>query len=126
MNRGIWPLFLVILVAGAVAQVFLPWWSVAVVAFAAALWLGTHGGWAFLAGFEGVGFVWFALAAWLNVQNQGLLSHRVAQLLPLGGNGWALVVVTAILGGLVGGLAALAGCWVRQAVSPKPVAQPVS
>jgi hypothetical protein len=38
-------------------------------------------------------------------------------LIPLGGNGWLLVLVTAILGGLVGGLAALAGVWLRQALA---------
>jgi hypothetical protein len=43
----------------------------------------------------------------------------VAQLLPLGGSGWVLVLLTAVLGGLVGGLAALAGCWARQAIAPR-------
>ncbi|QNP53534.1 hypothetical protein H9L05_08220 [Hymenobacter qilianensis] len=70
---------------------------------------------AFLAGFAGVGLGWLVLAGWLNIQNEGHLSHRVAELIPLGGSGWLLVLVTAVLGGLVGGLAALAGVWLRQA-----------
>ncbi|WP_133271341.1 hypothetical protein [Hymenobacter radiodurans] len=64
-----------------------------------------------------MGLGWLALASWLNIQNEGHLSHRVAELIPLGGNGWLLVLVTAVLGGLVGGLAALAGVWLRQALA---------
>ncbi|MCB2409283.1 hypothetical protein [Hymenobacter lucidus] len=115
-------LFLAILVLSAAVQFFLPWWVITPLCFAAAFVLQRHGGRAFLAGFNGVGIGWFGLAAWWNIENEGLLAHRVAQLLPLGGNSWALVVVAAVLGGLVGGLAALAGAWVRQAVAPAGVA----
>ncbi|MCB2378673.1 hypothetical protein LGH70_13815 [Hymenobacter sp. BT635] len=90
----------------------------------AAFLLERHGGRAFLASFLGIGLGWLLLAAWWSVQNDGLLAHRVAQLLPLGGNPWALVLLTAVLGGLVGGLASLAGTWLRQAIAPIP-AQPV-
>ncbi|TGE20497.1 hypothetical protein E5K00_21105 [Hymenobacter aquaticus] len=113
-------LFLLIFVLSALAQVFLPWWSLVPVSLGVAFVLARHGGRAFLAGFAGVGLGWLLLAAWWTVQNDGLLAHRVAQLLPLGGNGWALVLLTAVLGGLAGGLAALAGAWLRQAVAPAP------
>jgi len=109
-------LFLLILIITALAQLFLPWWIVAPVAFLLAAGLGRTGGRSFLAGFAGVGLGWAVVAAWRNVGNDGLLAHRVAQLLPLGGSSWALVLVTAIVGGLVGGVAALAGCWLRQAL----------
>ncbi|TGE26413.1 hypothetical protein [Hymenobacter metallicola] len=111
-------LLLVILILSAVAQLFLPWWIIMPISFGAAFLLERHGGRAFLAGFNGVGIGWFALAAWHTSNNDGLLAHRVAQLLPLGGHGWALVVLTAVLSGLVGGLGALAGTWLRQAVAP--------
>ncbi|ALD21980.1 hypothetical protein [Hymenobacter sp. DG25A] len=109
-------LFLLILVLAAIAQLFLPWWIITPLCFMLATWRGRKGGQAWLAGFAGVGLGWLVLASWLHVRTEGILSHRVAQLLPLGGHGWALVLVTAILGGLVGGFAALAGAWVRQAV----------
>ncbi|WP_324673207.1 hypothetical protein [Hymenobacter sp. GOD-10R] len=109
-------LFLLILAITALAQLFLPWWIVAPIAFLLAARLGRTGGRSFLAGFAGVGLGWAVVAAWRNVGNDGLLAHRVAQLLPLGGSSWALVLVTAIVGGLVGGVAALAGCWLRQAL----------
>jgi hypothetical protein len=111
-------LFLAILLLAAMTQLFLPWWSMAVVALLLAAWLGRTGGHSFLAGFGGVALGWLALAAYYHLHADGRLSSRVAELLPLGGNGWALVVVTAVLGGLVGGLAALSGFWLRQALRP--------
>ncbi|TVT38565.1 hypothetical protein FNT36_20500 [Hymenobacter setariae] len=112
-------LFILILVLSFLTQLFLPWWTIAPLCFGLAAGLGGSGGRAFGAGFMGIGLGWLLTAGWLNLRSAGLLSHRVAQLLPLGGNSWVLVLVTAVLGGLVGGVAALAGCWARQAVSPK-------
>jgi hypothetical protein len=115
-------LFSLILVLAFLAQLFLPWWVIAPLCFGLAAGLGSTGGRAFGAGFAGIGLGWLLTAAWLNVKSAGILSHRVAQLLPLGGSSWALVLVTALLGGLVGGVAALAGCWARQAMrGPAPV-----
>ncbi|MBC8082160.1 MAG: hypothetical protein H7Z21_03040 [Hymenobacter sp.] len=111
-------LFLLILVLAFAAQLFLPWWVITPLCFGLAAWRGMTGGRAFLAGFLGVGLGWLALAGWLSMRNDGLLAHRVAQLLPLGGQSGLLVLATAILGGLIGGLAALAGAWARRAVPP--------
>jgi hypothetical protein len=114
-------LFALILVLAFLAQLFLPWWVIAPLCFILAAGLGGPAGRAFGAGFMGIGLGWLLTAAWLNAKSASILSHRVAQLLPLGGNGWVLVLVTAVLGGLVGGLAALAGSWARQAAAPKAV-----
>ena len=72
------------------------------------------------AGMRGAGLTLLVPAAWLSYQNDGLLAHRVAQLLPLGGSAVALVAVTALIAGLAGGLAALAGVWLRVAFRPTP------
>ncbi|SHK07185.1 hypothetical protein [Hymenobacter psychrotolerans] len=111
-------LLLLILVLGTGLQIFLPWWVITPLCLVLAFTWPVRGGRAFLAGFLGIGLGWLVLASWLNVRNEGLLAHRVAQLLPLGGHGWLLVLLTALVGGLVGGLAALAGAWGRVAVSP--------
>ena len=91
-----------------------------VVAFAIGFSLVPSAWAAFGAGFGGAGLSWLIPAAWLSHQNDNLLAGRVAQLLPLGGSAVALLLVTGVLAGLVGGLAALAGTWLRQAVRPVP------
>ena len=69
---------------------------------------------------RGAGLSWLLPAAWLAYQNNGLLAHRVAQLLPLGGSVPVLVLVASVVAGLVGGLAGLAGTWLRQARGQPP------
>ena len=118
--RNPWLLPLLIFVLASAAQLDAPWWSLAVVAFVVGLAIAPTGQVAFWAGFAGAGLSWLVPAAWLSYQNNGLLAKRVAQLLPLGGSAAALVVATALVAGLVGGLAALAGAWLRVAFRPAP------
>lgn len=118
--RNPWLLLLLILVLASAVQLDLPWWSLAVVAFAAGFLMAPTAWAAFGAGFGGAGLSWLIPAAWLAYQNDGLLAGRVAQLLPLGGSAVALLAVTGVVAGVVGGLAALAGTWLRQAVRPLP------
>ncbi|GAA4378826.1 hypothetical protein [Hymenobacter koreensis] len=120
MKKSFIGLLLLILIAGIALQAVSPWWTVAPLCLALAFAWPTTGARSFLAGFLGIGLGWLLLAGWQHLRTEGVLSQRVAQLLPLGGNGWALVFVTALVGGLAGGIAALAGYWLRQAVSPKP------
>ncbi|QIX61733.1 hypothetical protein FY528_11075 [Hymenobacter lutimineralis] len=118
-------LFLLIFLAATGAQLFLPWWSVVPVAVALGFWRGTRSGRAFLAGFAGLALSWLLPAAWLHLRTDGILSQRVATLLPLGGNGWLLALVAALLIGLIGGLSSLSGYWLRRAIWNGPPA-PVS
>ena len=118
-----WVLALLIAVLAAVVQQGLPWWSAVMLAFTMCFGQAQSGRAGFLAGFVGLGLSWLVPAAWLAFQNNGLLAHRVAQLLPLGGSVPALVLATTLLIGLAGGLAGLAGRWLREAVAPAGVAQ---
>lgn len=86
---------------------YLPWWSVAIAAFAISLFIRQGNFAAFFGGFLGVGAAWSAFAFWIDRANESILSERVASLLPLQGNALLLIVLTAVIGGLVGGLAAL-------------------
>lgn len=116
--RNPWLLLFLIFLLASAAQMVLAWWILAVVAFAVGFGFAPTGRAAFAAGFGGAGLSWLLPAAWLAHQNDGLLAHRVAQLLPLGGSAAALVVVTGVVAGLLGGVAALAGAWLRQAFRP--------
>ncbi|HEY9364209.1 MAG TPA: hypothetical protein VIQ00_13165 [Chitinophagaceae bacterium] len=98
-----------------IAGLYLPWWSLAIVAFIVALLIHQQAGKAFLAGFLALFFLWALLAWWIDVKNQGLLSAKVAALLPLGGSSFLLIIVTAFIGALVAGLAAMSGSFLRSA-----------
>ena len=104
---------LLIAALGFIAGIFLPWWSIAIVVFLVVLLIPQNIGLGFLSGFLGIFIMWAIVAAWIDIRNQGILSKKIAQLLPLGGSSVLLVLVTAIVGGLVGGFAAMAGSSLR-------------
>lgn len=96
-----------------IAGLYLPWWSIAIIAFLAALLIQPRVGVGFLAGFLGIFLLWGALSFWIDTANESILSHKIAQLFPLGGSSLLLILVTAFVGGLVGGFAAMAGSSIR-------------
>lgn len=96
------------------AGLYLPWWSIAIVAFVVALLIPQQAWKAFLGGFIGIFLLWGILAWWINQENQGILSKRIAELLPLNGSAIVLILITAFAGGLVAGLAALSGNFLRR------------
>lgn len=98
-----------------IAGLYLPWWSIAPVAFLVALLLGLGVGRSFLAGFTGVFLLWALLATWIDIKNNSVLSHKIALLFPLGGSTFLLILITALVGALVGGFAAMAGGSLRPA-----------
>lgn len=110
-------LFLLILLLTAVAQYFLPWWMIAVVPFAVACWRSRSAGGAFGAGFLAIALLWAGVAFWQSNANDNLLAGRMANLLPVGGSTLVLLLLTALLGGLVGGVAAWAGYLSRRALT---------
>lgn len=67
----------------------------------------------FFSGFLGIFFLWGMLSTWIDIKNQSLLSHKIAELLKIGGSSILLILLTAFIGGLVGGFAALSGSSVR-------------
>lgn len=94
------------------------WWFFAVIAFLVALLIHQRGLKAFFAGFLALFILWFLLSFWMDFVNEGVLSVRIATLLPLGGSKWLLMIVTAFVGGFVAGFAALSGSYLRS-LKPK-------
>lgn len=106
-------LIIAIAVISFVLQLFLPWWIIALVAWVLTF-LGATQGWkAFLAGFTGIAIGWLVMCLFLHIRNNGLLTAKVATLFKLP-NGTLLILVTVLLGGLVGGFAGLAGYFSRK------------
>jgi hypothetical protein len=97
---------IVVLLISWLLQSFLPWWSMAVGAFAIGLIFGSSGVMSFLAGLLGVGLLWFAMAYMTSGGSD--LAVRVAEILPTKTIG-VLLIVTALVGGLVGGFASMTG-----------------
>lgn len=95
------------------AGLFLPWWSIAVIAFLVALLIPQNIGPAFLAGLLGIFVLWAVVASWIDIKNNSLLSHKISELMKVGGSSVLLIVITALIGGLVGGFAAMAGSSLR-------------
>ncbi|MER3464255.1 MAG: hypothetical protein C4329_07390 [Chitinophagaceae bacterium] len=102
-----------------IAGLFLPWWSIALVAFLVALLipqtLPNH----FLSGFAGVFLLWAILAFWIDAKNESILSNKIAQLFHLGAASFLLIITTAFIGGLVGGFAAMSGGSLRKRKSKR-------
>jgi len=96
-----------------IAGRYLPWYSLALVAFLVALLLPQGLLKSFLSGFLGIFLLWGGLALWIDTRNQHVLSRKIAEVLPLGGNSLLLILVTALVGALVGGFAALSGASLR-------------
>lgn len=107
-------LFLLLFFLSFNLQLILPWWVLAVVAFALAFWLAPKAGVAFWAGFGGIALGWLGLSLFFHLRNEGLLTSRVATLFTLP-HPLLLLLVTALVGGLVGGLASLTGYFCRRA-----------
>ncbi|MBS1564339.1 MAG: hypothetical protein JST39_08105 [Bacteroidetes bacterium] len=90
------------------AGLYLDWWSIAPAAFIVSLCIRQSPGRSFLAGFIALFLLWGGLALAIDNSNDHLLSHRIAQLLRLGSSSFLLVLVTALVGAIVAGLASLA------------------
>lgn len=92
----------------------LPWWSFVITNLIIAIALPIKPLQSFVAGALGVGTLWAGLAFGIDIANNHILSTKVANILPLGGSYIALIVVTATVGALLGGLASLTGSFVRK------------
>ena len=99
---------------GVVGGLYFPWLTIAIAAFVAVLLIPMGSGKAFLSGFLGIFVLWLLLAWWIDLKNQHVLSKKVAQIFPLAGSSFLLILVTAFIGGLVGGLAAMSGSYLRR------------
>lgn len=91
-----------------VLELFLPWWSVAIAGFVAG-YLFAHSGWrSFFAGMLGIALLWLSMAMYIDAATDAILTSRIAGLFPTG-SVVLLMVITAAVGGLVGGFASLTG-----------------
>jgi hypothetical protein len=97
--------FVAILAVAFLLELFLPWWSIAIAAFAGGLIFDTRSN--FGAGFLAIAVLWTLKALFIEMSAATTLTDRVAAIFTV--NKPILFVITALLGGLVGGFASMAG-----------------
>jgi len=105
--------FLLTALLSFIAGLYFPWWSIAIAAFIVAVLVHQKAGMAFASAFLAMLLLWSGLAGWINFNNENILSLKIAELLGIGNNTFLLVLITGIIGGLVGGLAAMSGSFLR-------------
>lgn len=96
------------------ACLYLPWWSIAIVAFIVAALIPQQPGKSFLSGFVALFLLWGIIAFSISAGNSHLLAHKVSVLILKMDSPYLLVVATAVIGALVAGLAALSGSYLRK------------
>lgn len=97
--------FIFILVLGFILELFLPWWSIAIAAFAGGMIFNSRAN--FAAGFFAIALLWTIKALLIESSAAATLTERVASIFMLSKP--LLFLVMAIIGGLVGGFAAMTG-----------------
>jgi len=99
-----------IVIFGYIAEYFLPWYSIAIIAFVFGFLLRSNAN--FLAGLIAIALLW-GFEMWMidSIASTDLAS-RVSMILPIKQK-WILITVTLFMGGLVGGFASLTGSLLR-------------
>ena len=92
-----------------------PWWGMAVVALLVGACRAGSAWGAFVVGALGVGFWWLALPLYTHLASAGVLTARLAIMAKMPAPS-LLLLFTVLIGGLLGGLAALAGYQSRMLV----------
>ncbi|HET9055498.1 MAG TPA: hypothetical protein VFN30_01495 [Chitinophagaceae bacterium] len=93
---------------------YMPWWSIAIAAFGVAVLIPQRPGKAFWSGFLALFFLWGLLALYIDVKNEHILSQKVAELIIKSRSSSLIILLTAFIGALVGGLSALSGAYLRK------------
>lgn len=97
-----------------VAGIFLPWWTIALAALIVAVCIHQSPFRSWLTGFLSIFLLWGGLAMWIDIRNLHILGSKLAEVLPLSGSSVLLVLVTALIGAIVGGMGALTGSYIRK------------
>jgi hypothetical protein len=95
------------------ACLYFPWWSIAIVAFIVAAIIPLRPYAAFIAGFIALLLLWGGLSWWISTGNADILAHRVSLLILKTDSPIFLILLTAAIGAVVGGFAALTGSYIR-------------
>jgi len=100
--------FILCLVGAFAINYFLPiWWGFAPVAFVIGVLVKPEK--AFNCGVISIFVLWFFWGFYLDTKNESILSSSMAEILPMGGSGIALLCLGAAIAAIIGGFAMMGG-----------------
>ncbi|HFA48845.1 MAG TPA: hypothetical protein ENJ95_07500 [Bacteroidetes bacterium] len=106
---------IITIVLGYLAQLYFPFWAMALAAAIAALFFNyKYNLTSFAAGFLAAFLLWAAYAYTLDSENAGLLTAQLGELFKVEGS--YLAYASGLVGGLLGGFGALTGSLLRRLV----------
>lgn len=106
--------FLLIAILSFATCLYLPWWTIALIAFLVSTIIVQSPLKAFLAGFTAIFILWFVLSFWASNANGHQLAHRISMLVLKVDNPFLLMAVTSVIGGIIAGFASTAATWFRK------------
>lgn len=106
-------LFLMAL-AGFALGLYMPWWSVAIAGFGISFFLYQKPVFALLTGFIAIFLLWGLLTIVRSQANDHILAHRVSILILQKDSPNLLILVSALIGGITGGMGAFCGSLLRR------------
>jgi hypothetical protein len=105
---------IIIILFSFLACLYFPWWSIAIVAFMISILIPQKPLASFISGFAGLFLLWGFLSLWISISNDHILAHRVSLLIFKTDSPYLLIIVTALIGAMVAGFAALTGSFLRK------------
>lgn len=109
--------FLSLLLLSWFFTLYLPWWSILIPGLLVGAWLCRDAMDGFRNGFFATSLGWIVQAGITSAQNDGILLHRVGEILS-GSPSWLVVGMIGLAGGLLGGTAASLGVRIRESLKP--------
>jgi hypothetical protein len=101
---------LIIIILASVLELLLPWWSIAIAAFAGGYAFRTNAN--FIAGMLSIGLLWLVTSFIIDLSSAAPLTEKVAAIFSVSKP--ILFLLTSLVGGVVGGFAAMAGSALRK------------
>ena len=106
-------LFLLILLISGLLQLWLPWWSMLIVAALLSYLAGKSYTHAILSAFLACGIVWLGYALMISGSEGNLMTNRVAELLTLP-SAWLLYTISFIFAAVTGAIGAWSGFAIKK------------
>lgn len=105
---------LLIALSGFAMGLYLPWWTVSIAGFLVSFLLYQKPLTALLTGFLGIFFLWASITIVRSSANEHILAHRMSIFILKNDSPFMLIMVSALIGGLIGGMGALSGSLLRR------------